>query len=90
MGTQVEVKTELLVAKSALKWFFTGVHKLVALELRVIEESFVTTVNWADVLSLAVSHHMFAQTGRVLEKFGTPKDVARVNATLFIACVSSL
>jgi hypothetical protein len=33
MGAQVEVKTELLVAKSTLKWFFTGVHKLVALEL---------------------------------------------------------
>jgi hypothetical protein len=88
MSSQIEIETELFIAKCALKWFLSCVHQLMTLEFRVVQKPLVTAVNRANVLSLAVRHHVFAQTGGVLEQFGTPKHIAGVYAALLIAYVN--
>jgi hypothetical protein len=56
MCPKVEIQTESLVAKCTLKWFFASVDKLMALKFRIVQKSFVASIDRADILSLAVSH----------------------------------
>jgi hypothetical protein len=63
MGAQIEIKTELFVAKCALKWLFTCVNQLVTLEFRVVKEPFITAIHRANILPFAMRHHMLTQTG---------------------------
>ena len=47
MCPKVEIQTESLVAKRTLKWFFASVDKLMALKFRIVQKSFVASIDRA-------------------------------------------
>ena len=69
MGPQVEVEREPLVAERTLERLLSRVDQLMSLEFRVVKESLVAALHWADVLPFAMSHQMLSERGRVLEEF---------------------
>ena len=77
VGSEVEVKAELLVADVALELLLSSVHELVSLQLRVVQELLPTALHLADklcersYLPLAVSQQMLSPRGVVCEKLRT-------------------
>ena len=61
MSPKIEVKREPLIAQSTFELLLSSMHKLMPLQLGVVQEPFITTWHWTYVLSLPVSHLVLLQ-----------------------------
>ena len=69
MSAKVEVQGEALVADVALVWFFACVDQLMSLELRVIQEPLVATLDLTNEHSFTMSHLMLPVAALIVEHF---------------------